>query len=858
MSTFAQWAKERRKGLDLTQAELAELVGCSLITIAKIESGKRRPSKQIAELMAQHLRVPDEQRAVFVSFARGQTEVPPMLGAVQTARQDAFTGIPAAAISGRLIGRECEMKQITDALRAEDARLITLVGPGGVGKTQLALRAAQAVREHFAQGVCFVDAASSTEAVGLVRTMARAMRAGETEGDGLLSAVVHHIAALNLLLVLDNLEQVAGASSVVAEVIAGCPRVWVLATSREALRLGGECVLPVQPLGVPITVRGEGATTADLAHVPSVALFVERARSADPAFQLTSSNARAVAELCQRLDGLPLALELAAARVGLMTPQALLAKLAPAQRINIELIAGGVTGAPARQRTLRNTIQWSYDLLSPEEQSAFRQLAVFVGGCTLEAAEAVLRPSEGDGATDVWNALTVQLNRSLLHRRGDGDGDVRFVQLETIREFAVQQLDAAPDAQDVRRRYAAYFAGLAERAAALLPGHRLQEGLAQLDADYTNLRVALDWLLQHDPALAQRMAVHLSSYWDVRGYFQEARAIYEACLDKNPEPSPDRAWVLLALAILEYNASRLDRATACCDQALQLCHRFRDKRGIAQALLVMAWATEGKHNAALAKDRFRRSLAAAHAAGDDSILARGHLTFARLFREQEGDLDAADASLEAALAIYRHAGDARGVAHALMQRSEVAAARGDYATAVQRVSESVASFRELGAANELGWALMSLGESQLNAGMLERAQPNIEAGLTTFERVGVIWGVAIGRHHLGRLALLKGEPDTARSYYLNSMALCQTLNRIHMMARCLAGLAGVAVHEGNFERAAKLLGAALPNVPGDLTPADKREYQSFEASARAALGDEAYQAIAAMTDFGEAVRIASA
>jgi len=573
---------------------------------------------------------------------------------------------------------------------------------------------------------------------------------------------------------------------------------------------------------------------------------------------LTSSNARAVAELCQRLDGLPLALELAAARVGLMTPQALLAKLAPAQRVNIELIAGGATGAPTRQRTLRNTIQWSYDLLGPEEQAAFRQLAVFVGGCTLEAAEAVLLVADSaDGTADAanpWDALTVQLNRSLLQRREGADGAVRFVQLETLREFAAQQLDAAPDAQGVRRRHAAYFAGLAESAAALLPGRRLQEGLAQLDADYANLRAALSWLLQHDPPLAQRMAVHLSLYWDVRGAFHEGRAIYEACLAGNPEPSLDRAWVLLSLAMLDFTASQLDTTIARCDEALMLFHRFRDKRGIAQALLVMAWATEGKHNVALAKDRFEQSLAAARESGDEHILARGHMTFARLLREQEGNLDAASALLENALAIYRNIGDVRGVAHALMQRSEVAAARGDYTAAVRLAGESVISFRELGAANELGWALMSLGESQLNAGLLAEAQPNIEASLATLEQVGVTWGMAINLHHLGRIALLKCQLDAARAFYLRSMALCQKLNRPHMTARCLAGLAGVAIQEGDFERAAMLLRVALPHVPGDLTPADVREYGGFQQAVRSALGDEAYQAVATSADIADAVQ----
>jgi predicted ATPase/DNA-binding XRE family transcriptional regulator len=858
MSKFAQWVKERRKELDLTQAELAELVGCSLVTIAKIESGERRPSKQIAGLMAQHLRIPDEQHGVFVDFVRGQTDVPPLLNSTSTSRRPAFAGISAVAITGQLIGRERELRQLDLWMQDEDVRLITLVGPGGVGKTQLALRAAQAAREQFESGVCFVDAAPSTDAVGLVRAMARAMHAGETEGDGLLAAVVHHIASLNLLLVLDNLEQVASASAVVAEVITSCPRVRVLATSREALRLGSEHVLPVQPLSVPITVRGEGASAADLADIPSVTLFVERARSADPNFRLTSSNASAVAELCRRLDGLPLAIELAAARVGLMTPQTLLARLVPVQRVNIELITSSMTNAPARQRTLRSAIQWSYDLLSPAEQATFRQLAVFVGGCTLPAAEAVLRRTDvsddAQNALVAWDALTVQLNRSLLHRREGVDGEARFAQLETIREFAAQRLDASPDAQDVRRRHATYFAALAERAAVLLPGRRLQEGLAQLDADYANLRAALDWLLRHEPAVAQRVAVHLSAYWDVRGAFHEARAIYEACLDQNPEPSLDRAWILLGMATLDYNASRLELAIARCNEALALCQQFRDKRGIAQALLVMAWATEGRHNLKLARDRFEQSLVAARESGDDSILARGQVTFARLLREQEGNLDAADASLEAALAIYSRVGDVRGVAHALMQRSEVAAARGDYALAVRLAHESVISFRELGAVNELGWALVSLGESQLNAGLLDESRPNIAASLATFEQVGVTWGVAISAHHLGRLALLEGDWVEARTWYLHSLCLCQTLNRPHMTARCLAGLAGVAIQVGDFERAAMLLGAALPHVPADLTPADVREYQGFAEAARTVLGEERYQAAAASSDLEGAVR----
>jgi predicted ATPase/transcriptional regulator with XRE-family HTH domain len=589
VSVFGQWLKERRKAADLTQAELAERVGCSPIMIAKIESGERRPSKQIAELLARRLNIPPAQVEAFITFARGQTDIAPAPDPAP-APASPFVGLPATALVGRLIGRDREMQQLAECLRDPQTRLVTLTGPGGVGKTQLAVRAAHAARAHFERGVCFVDASTCLNANDLSRAMARALRINEGPDDAVLPVIVACLTRLNLLLALDNLEQVEGAAEVVAELLAHCPRVWMLVTSREALRLRGERVFPVPPLATPITVRGEGASTAELMTIPSVALFVERAQAAAPGFHLDSNNARAVAELCRRLDGLPLALELAAARVSLMTPQALLGRLAPtcgtnaeevrADEVRIDVIAGDSVELPARQRALRNAIQWSYDLLDPAGQSVFRRLGAFSGSFTLDAAEAVLR-AENDNATATWEAVSTQIRHSLLQRRDAGpDGETRFAQLETIRAFARQQLDAAGEAMQTQRWHAAHYLHAAETRAALIAGHAQQDALTRLEADYDNIRAALRWLLQDDPPRGLRLAASLIPFWDVRGYFHEGRQMLEWALSASSAPTADRARALIGLGLFDFNRSAFQSAIRHCDEALSICDSLGDAQGL--------------------------------------------------------------------------------------------------------------------------------------------------------------------------------------------------------------------------------------------------------------------------------------
>lgn len=862
MSVFGQWLKERRRAADLTQAELAERVGCSPIMIAKIESGERRPSKQIAELLARRLRIPPAQVEAFITFARGQTDIAPAPDPAPTPAS-AFGGLPATALVGRLIGREREMQQLAGYLRDPQTRLVTLTGPGGVGKTQLAARAAHAARAHFERGVCFVDASTCLNADDLTRSMARALRVNEGP-DAVLPVIVACLTPLNLLLALDNLEQVEGAVEVVAELLAHCPRVWMLVTSREALRLRGERVFPVPPLATPITVRGEGASTAELMAIPSVRLFVERAQAANPGFHLDSNNARAVAELCRRLDGLPLALELAAARVSLMTPQALLGWLAPTRSMNaeearadevrIDVIAGDNVEVPARQRALRNAIQWSYDLLDPAGQSVFRRLGVFSGSFTLDAAEAVLR-AENDSPTAAWEAVSTQLSHSLLQRRDAGpDGETRFAQLETIRAFARQQLDTSGEAAQTQRRHAGHYLHAAETGAALIAGSAQQDALTRLEADYSNIRAALRWLLQHDPPRALRLAASLIPFWDTRGYFHEGRQMLAWALSAGNAPTADRAQALIGLGLFDFNRSAFQSALRHCDEALSICDSLGDAQGlIAEAWLVKAMLAEANADLENARRFFDEALVAARQAQDTHTLARIHTARARFIRVADHDLDAADATLNEALELHRQLGNRRGMAHALMQCSDITASRGEYTRAVELAAESAGMFRALGALNELGLALMAQGESQINAGLLDDAQATLDEALTLFEQIGGQWCAAISRHHLGRIALQRGDLPAARSLLLSSLAASRALGRMGMVARCVVGLAGLALAEGQPERAAQLLGAAMPRLPADLTPADLAEIQGYAAAARRALGGAGYAAATSHLELDQAI-----
>jgi predicted ATPase/DNA-binding XRE family transcriptional regulator len=503
---FGVLLRRYRLAAGLSQEELAERARLSVQAVSALERGVRRaPHRNTVTLIAEALGLsPADHAALETSVSRRRSLV------TMSVRLDsATTNLPLQPT--RLIGRDDELEVLRSLLRRLDVRLVTLTGAAGTGKTRLAVEVAAGLLDDFADGVFFVDLAPIRDATAVPSVIAQTLGLRETSEQPLPVSLMEALRGRQVLLVLDNCEQVVAVAPYVATLLAACPRLKLLATSREPLHLRWEQEFPVPPLALPDLTDLSSPDT--LGDVPAVALFVRQAQAAKPDFTLSENNAHAVATICVRLDGLPLAIELAAARIHLLPPQALLARLTH----RLQLLTGGAHDLPARQRTLRDTIAWSHELLSPPEQTLFRRLAAFAGGWTLEAAEVVCA---GDGIEEagVLELLEALVERSLVVAQ-DGVEEMRYRLLETIREYALELLTAANEDDRARERHLAYFERLAVAAAPAMEwGPDGLVWLKRLERERDNLHAALSWAAAGgDVAAGQRMTAALWRYWWQRG-----------------------------------------------------------------------------------------------------------------------------------------------------------------------------------------------------------------------------------------------------------------------------------------------------------------------------------------------------
>lgn len=737
---FGSLLRRYREAAGLTQEELAERAGLTRNAISALERGeRRRPYPHTVQALAAALVLSEEDRAYLLASAHKKLpfrqHLPPL-------------PVPLTP----LVGREQELRQLRQLIG--NARIITLTGPGGVGKSRLGLELASGAAELFPDGVVFVPLASLAGPEHVVPTIADSLGVRESGGRSLLAVLRAHFDGKRILLLLDNFEHLLPAASPVAEMLVVCPDLILLVTSRAPLRVRGEREFSVQPLAVP-----------DLAHLPAVQeienvsgvqLFVQRAREVLPQFQVTEANSAAVASICRRLEGLPLALELAAAQLRLLSPMSLLAHLDR----SLPILKGGARDLPERQRTMRGAIEWSYELLNRAERTLFRGLSVFAGGWTLEAAEAT------GGGDDVLGQLAQLIEHSVVIVETDGE-DLRYRMLEPIRQYALEQLDVCQEGEQARSRHALYYLEYAKVAEPMLVGPDEADWLERLEAEHDNLRVALDWLLRSgDTVTAVRLGGALWRFWGARGHLTEGRRWLDGILGLGPAgPTSDPPFGVSAIAwanllqvagVLAKNQGDCQRSSELFEAGLALRRKENNRVGIAASLhqLGIIAYEQGRYESAMRMQE--EALSISRELGSDYGIAYTLSTMGDV-RRACGDYECALKLQEESLRLFQHIGHSWGTARSLTSLAGTQRAWGDHSRATALYKQALVIQAALG--NKLGIAscLEGLADVVSEVGQPEQVVRLAAAAAALREDVGRLLSVATGAEYRAVIAQARAQ-----------------------------------------------------------------------------------------------------
>ncbi len=745
-----------------------------------------------------------------------------------------------------LVGRDEEVKAVCALLRRPEVRLVTLTGMGGIGKTRLALRVAAELSTDFRNGVAFVSLAALQDSTLVIPTIIQSLGLKETEHWSPFDLLRLALNDKQQLLVLDNFERLVQAAPQIVNLLARCPQLKLLVTSRAVLQVQGEYEFQVPPLALPN--REQMLACETLAEYAAVALFLQRAWAINPDFQLTDTNAAAIASICLRLDGLPLAIELAAARIKLLSPQELLVRLEDP----LAVLTGGPRDLPVRQQTLRNTLHWSYQLLSAWEQHLFRLLSVFVGGCTMEAAEAVSASQIAISQEHrVLDGLASLISKSLtLTVQQEGEPSRLFL-LETIREYGLECLKASGEMERVRAAHAEYYLRLAEEAEQHLSGREQACWLARLEREHSNLRAGLQWFLDQaeqgaSREMALRLATALGEFWLIRGHGSYGRLALERALANSAGAgAPYLAKGFATAGLIARGQGDLGQAETWLKRSLALSRQLDDTRGRARTLRELGNVAMLRGENTRAHALLEEGLTLFRELGDMQGINDAFLTRADVLLIQ-GEYSRASTLLEESLAFYRKAGPLAMVSQTLNLLASAAFYQGDGHRVYTLLEESLALAREADDKDSIAYALILTGLVSLIQGKTKTARALVEEGLALARGGGWRERMAWGILGLGWTAFFEQRYEAARSLFEEGLALVHAVGNQVFTAFYLEGLASVIALQGQLALAARLWGVVeglRKALDATVPPVMLRTYEQLRQQVQSQLGEEAFSAL---------------